>query len=56
MNTGFNQIYVWILFPYLPYFFYPTLNIKMVFGEKIHKMGTFSVFVTIFFVKYNNKI
>ena len=36
---------------YLPYFFNPTLNIKMVFGEKIPKMGTFSDFFTIFFVK-----
>ena len=36
---------------YLPYFFTPTLNIKMVFGEKIPKIGTFSDFVTIFFVK-----
>ena len=38
-----------------PIFFNPTLNIKMVFGEKIQKMGTFSDFVTIFFVKcYTN--
>ena len=41
---------------YLPYFFNPTLNIKMVFGEKIPKMGTFSDLVTIFFVKCYNKI
>ena len=41
---------------YLPYFFNPTLNIKMVFGEKMPKMGTFSDFVTIFFVKCYNKI
>ena len=41
---------------YLPYFFTPTLNIKMVFGEKIPKMGTFSDFVTIFFVKSYSKI
>ena len=34
----------------------PTLNIKMVFGEKIPKMGTFSDFVPIFFVKCYNKI
>ena len=44
---------------YLPYFFNPTLNIKMVFGEKkIPKMGTFSDFVTIFLLnvitKFNN--
>ena len=32
-------------------FFNPTLNIKMVFREKIPKMGTFSEFVSIFFVK-----
>ena len=41
---------------YLSNFFIPTLNIKMVFGEKIPKMGTFSDFVTIFFVKCYNKI
>ena len=41
---------------YLPYFFNPTLNIKMIFGEKIPNMGTFSDFVTIFFVKCYNKI
>ena len=41
---------------YLPYFFNATLNIKMVFGEKIPKMGTFSDFVTIFFIKCYNKI
>ena len=39
-------------------FFNPTLNIKMVFGEKIPKLGIFSDFVTIFFVnvitKFNN--
>ena len=36
---------------YLTYFYTPTLNIKMVFGEKLPKMGTFSDFVTISFVK-----
>ena len=36
--------------------FNPTLNIKMVFGEKIPKMGTFSDFFIIFFVKCYNKI
>ena len=30
-----------------PYIFNPTLNIKMVFVEKIPKMGTLSDFVTI---------
>ena len=37
-------------------FFNPTINIKMDFGEKIPIMGTFSDFVTTFFVKCNNKI
>ena len=36
--------------PTYPNFSNPTLNIKMVFGEKIPKMGTFSDFVTIIFV------
>ena len=53
---GLNEIYVWFLLPTYPNFFTPTLNIKMVFGEKIPKMGTFSDFVTIFFVKCYNKI
>ena len=40
-------MYLWFLLAYLPYFFNPTLNIKMVFGEKIPKMGTFLlIFVT----------
>ena len=39
-----------------PLVFNPTLNIKMVFGEKIPKMGTFSDNVTIFFVKSYDKI
>ena len=49
-------MYVWFLLPTYPNFFNPTLNIKMVFGEKIPKMGTFSDFVTIFLVKCYNKI
>ena len=53
---GLNEIYVWFLLPTYPNFFNPTLNIKMVFWEKIPKMGTFSDFVTIFFVKCYNKI
>ena len=53
---GLNEIYVWFLLPTYPIFFNPTLNIKMVFGEKIPKMGTFSDFVTIFFVKCYIKI
>ena len=53
---GLNEIYVWFLLPTYPIFFNPTLNIKMVFGEKIPKMDTFSDFVTIFFVKCYNKI
>ena len=55
-NLGFNEIYVWFLLPTYLNFFNPTLNIKMVFGEKIPKMGTFSDFVTIFFVKCYFKI
>ena len=50
---GLNEIYVWFLLPTYPNFFAPTLNIKMVFGEKIPKMGPFSDFVTIFFVTVN---
>ena len=53
---GLNEIYVWFLLAYLPLFLNPTLNIKMVFGEKIPKMGTFSDFVTIFSVKCYTKI
>ena len=53
---GLNEIYVWFLLPTYPIFLAPTLNIKMVFGEKIPKMGTFSGFVTIFFVNCYNKI
>ena len=49
-------MYVWFLLPTFPNFFNPTLNIKMVVGEKIPKMGTLSDFVTIFFVKCYNKI
>ena len=41
-------MYVWFLLPTYPNLINPTLNIKMVFGEKIPKMGTFSDFVTIF--------
>ena len=44
-------MYVWFLFASYPNFFNPTLNIKMVLEKKIPKMGTFSDFVTIFFVK-----
>ena len=54
--SGLNEIYVWFLLPTYPIFFNPTLNIKMGFEEKIPKMGTFSDFVTIFFVKCYNKI
>ena len=53
---GLNEIYVWFLLPTYPTFSNPTLNIKMVLGEKIPKMGTFSDFVTIFFVKCYNTI
>ena len=55
-GLGLNEMYVWFLLPTYPNFSNPTLNIKMVFGEKIPKMGTFSDFVTIFFVKCYNKI
>ena len=41
---GLNEMYVWFLLPTYPNCFNPTLNIKMVFGEKIPKMGTFSRF------------
>ena len=41
--------------PTYPNYFNSTLNIKMVFGKKT-KMGTFSVFVTVFFVKCYNII
>ena len=43
--------HVWFLLPTYPNCFNPTLNIKIVFGEKIPKMVIFSDFVTIFFVK-----
>ena len=56
LHSGLNEIYVWFLLPTYPNVFNPTLNIKMVFGEKNPKMGTFSDFVTIFFVKCYNKI
>ena len=49
-------MYVWFLLPTYPNFFSPTLNIKIVFWEKLPKMGTFSDFVTIFFVKCYNQI
>ena len=55
-GLGLNEIYVWFLLPTYPNVFNPTPNIKMVFGEKIPIMGTFSDFVTIFFVKCYNKI
>ena len=55
-KLGLNEIYAWFLLPTYPNFFTLTLNIKMVFGEKIPSMGTFSDFVTIFFVKCYNKI
>ena len=54
-KLGLNEIYVWFLLPTYPIFFNPTLNIKMVFGEKLPKMGTFSDFVTIFFAKCYTK-
>ena len=37
LNTGLglNEMYVWFLLPTYSNFFNPTLNIKIVFGEKI---------------------
>ena len=57
-GLGLNEIYVWLLLPTYPNFFNPTLNIKMVFGEKIPEMGTFSIF-SLFsllnvIIKFNN--
>ena len=52
---GAFTVNVWFLLPTYPIFLNPTLNIKMVFGEKMLKMGTFSDFVTIFFVKCYKK-
>ena len=46
---------IWHLMPY-HFLFNPTLNIKMVFGEKKPKMGTFSDFVTFFFFSLLNVI
>ena len=57
-SLGLNEIYVWFLFPTYPIFFTPTLNIKMVFGEKMPKICTFSDFVTFSLLnvltKFNN--
>ena len=36
-----NEMYVWFLLSTYPYFFNPTLNIKMVFGEKNTFYGHF---------------
>ena len=38
---GLNEMYVWFLLPTYPSFFNPTLNIKMVFGEKYLKWALF---------------
>ena len=47
-----NEMYVWFLLPYLPYFFHTPLNIKVVFGEKQQlKTCMFSDFDTVFCVK-----
>ena len=43
LHFGLNEMYVWFLLPTYPNFFNPTLNIKMVFGEKKPKMGTFQI-------------
>ena len=55
-HLGLNEMYVWFLLPTYPNFSNPTLNIKMVFAEKIPKIDTFTDFVTNFFVKCYNKI
>ena len=52
-------MYVWFLLPTYPNFFNPTLNIKMVFGEKIPKMGHFFQILSPFsllnvITKFNN--
>ena len=36
-------MYVWFLLPTYPNFFNPTLNIKMVFGEKYLKLALFQI-------------
>ena len=40
MQLGLNEMYVWFLLPTYPNSFNPTLNIKMVYGEKIHEVCT----------------
>ena len=44
------NIYV-VLVPYLPYFVNPTQNINLLLEVKYLKIGTFSDFDTIFFIK-----
>ena len=53
---GLNEMYVWFLLPTSPNFFNPTLNIKMVFGEKIPKMDTFQILSLFSLLKCYNKI
>ena len=43
LHSGLNEIYVWFLLPTYPNVFNPTLNIKMVFGEKILKWAHFQI-------------
>ena len=43
VKLGLNEIYVWFLLPTYPNFFNPTLNIKMVFGEKYLKWALFQI-------------
>ena len=56
LRLKWNVCVVPVGLPTHPYISNPTLNIKMVFVEKIPKMGTLSDFVTIFFAKCYNKI
>ena len=56
---GLNEIYVWFLLPTYPIFFTPTLNIKMVFGEKIPKKWALFQILSLFsllnvITKFNN--
>ena len=56
--AALNEMYVWFLLPTYPNCFNPTLNLKMVFGEKIPKIGTFPI-LSLFFLlnvitKFNN--
>ena len=52
-TLGLNEIYLWFRFPYLPCFFSVLpLNINLLLDVKYLKIGTFSDFGAIFFVKF----